>query len=835
MQSKGVEFKVNMNTQQINAEFAKIQQKIKEISQASGFSNKASQVFGEGSGMSKESQRIFQGQQSEELKFLRNKFNDLQKIKKQEEDNFSVIQKNLQNEKQSEQEKKRLLDEQLKIRERLVNIQKQQVNIGASARGIDPSLSGFSGGSLVGQHSPYSPKTSPWTPQDYSKASGPLDWSGVMGGGGGASGGMVKGIISMIGVGAIAQAISGSAKEVAKTFFEHNQDVSRAEGRITTGMASAMGIDSMMNGRGIETHYYAQERMKALGLAQESLGGLTARGLGGMGASMAVGGGAGAYLGAKVGLLGGVFAPITSTAGAIAGGTIGALGAGGASLLSGQSGAGLRSWVNGEGFGTGVDRFRSEHMLNNFTQNFEAEKSKNFFKNQALSYFEGNRGNFTNLQQMSGMGDDSLMNFMGAEGGLFTTADKSSAMSGIASAGGSSAQMRSATDALRLKRDYGLQSANAMVGSLSGMLGGGQTGSDAVVRRVLADAFSLGLDSSKFGKETGNFSREVEKFTSISTRFIEQSGATSIEGMDRVARSMGNSFIGNSMQEINATQFGRGYVDQKLGSGGSEYAKALQMTAFKGDSQLSNLNIEQMISLSNMDTTKLRAGGPEVEAMAKNAGFDNVDDFVIAAEKAKGFGLTPTSKVEEQRQFLSKESSRLGVNAMNPTQLKQAIEQEKDPSRRAELEILSQRSGEFISTMKTYDSSLTDKTSSELLSAGSSMVNFGKTTIPDLLAPTRETTGMERGEMAQARSEQLKLESVASGFDKYVESANQTIATTARIQEAFVNFINAVEKKAGNIEAITKTLVDAQATENTNNANQANQPFMYFMNPSQKE
>ena len=278
---------------------------------------------------------------------------------------------------------------------------------------------------------------------------------------------IIKGLISALGAGAIAQAINGTSKEIAKTFFEYNQDKSRQEGRLVSGAASAFGVDALMSGRGLEANYFSAERKRALGLAQESLGGLTARGLGGMGASIVAGAGSGAALG----LMGGPLAALTSTTGALIGGTVAGLG----SLFTGQTGAGLRSMVNGDGFGAGVDRYRQEHLLNNFTQNFEAEKAKNYYKTQALGFFEGNRGDFTRLQQMSGMGDQGILNFMGEGGGLFTTADKKNAMSAIASAGGSTAQMRSATDALRLQRDYGLQSASSLVGTLSSNLGNGQT------------------------------------------------------------------------------------------------------------------------------------------------------------------------------------------------------------------------------------------------------------------------------------------------------------------------------------------------------------------------
>lgn len=761
---------------------------MQSIQKNTGYADRARAVFGESSGMSKESQKIFQSQQTEDLKYLREKFNNLQRLKTNQEKLFKDNEQSLTKEKLMEFEKNKILREQLQLKERLAAIQKQQIDIAEKAKGIDPSLGGFKG------------------------TGGPPNQSGNIpspaGGGGGGTpsgpeGGLMSTLVKAIGIqrlaGLIAGGIQGTANFAASTFFEYQQNMSRQQAGIVGQTARASGVDALLSGKGIEGAYFAPERFKALRAAQQATDGLSLRGLGGLGAATVAGAGTGAALGGGIGA---VFGGVGAAPGAMIGGAIGAAAGFGKSIFSGQTGAYMQGVLNPNDTGAGaVERYRASYFAENFQKNMEAEKEKNYFKMKSLDYLEGNRDRFINAQQTMGLNDQGMFNFLGNnQNGMFTTDQRLGAANQIAGAGGSTAQMRNATQALSLQRGYGIQNAGAILGGLSGNIGGGKAVSDEVTKKILADAFSVGLDAS-------NFSRETEKFVSQSARFIEQSGARSPEAMAKIAASMGDFTTGTSMQNIESAGQAREYMEGKLGAGGSEYQKSLQLSSMMRNKSLSKLSRSQMISLTNMTPDVLNAGGMEVEAMAQQAGM-SVEQFQEEANKSKQFSMTPTSRQDERLNKIKQMSSKLGIGAGNYEELKAAIDKETDPEKKKQLQAFLAEQGQLISETTSYDSSLAGQKATFKESLLGGMTGFGEKRDLSKAMPTRATTGFENAQEAQAKSEQAMLGVAQDNFKEYVQSAQKVKASTKEMIEAFENFVNAVNSKSTEINAAAEKLVN---------------------------
>jgi hypothetical protein len=798
--TKNIEFKVSLNQQEANKQIADLQQRLQGMQKTGQYADRAKSVFGDGTTMSKEAQKIFQSQQSEDLKYLREKFNNLQKLKQNQDKSFQDNQKSLQNEKLLEADKLRIMKEQAQIKERMTSIQREQVDIAERAKSVDPSLQGFRGAGV----NPGRPGKGPGNEADYEYGEkGKLDFSGVQSRD---QNQLVKQIIGAIGIqrisSLIASGIQGSANFAASTFFEYGQNISRQQAGTIGQMGRASGIDALTSGRGIELPYYALERASALQQARDSLSGLSLRGGAGLLASTVAGAGTGAAtglgVGAAAGAIGGPLAALTAAGGAAAGGIIGGVAGFGSSLFSGQTGAGISSFMNGDGYGAGVSGYRASFLADNFEKNMQAEQEKNYFKTKSLNYLESNRGSFIGAQQMSGMGDGQLFNYLGEAGGLYTTADKLGAMGGIASAGGSTAQMRNGTQALDLKRGYGIQSAAGILGELSGNISGGKGGADEATKKILADAFSVGLDSS-------NFSRETEKFVQMSAEFIKDSGARTPESMAAVAAEMSSFVAGNSMQELGGAGFGREYLENKLGAGGNQYQKALQMSKSRRD--LPGLTESQRMSLSNMSPDQIKAGGMELESMAMTSGM-SVEEFQKKAIGVKDFAITPTAGMEERRQSVKTLGQSLGVNPYNLDEINKKLAETKDPAVKAQLMQLKQEAGMLMSEQTSYDSSLGGQSDANKRGLMSGINTFGDTRGAQVPMPGRAETGMEQGEKAQARSEQIMLQKAAENFDHYVDSATKASKATMEMTEAFENFVNAVTTKSKDLEGFAQKLID---------------------------
>ena len=640
MTTKNIEFNVKLNSEEVTRQISELQQKLSSIQTGSNYMAKASSVYGEGSPMSKDSQRIFQTQQAEDLKYLKEKHNNLQRLKDNQEKLYKINESALGKEKIADDEKTKILAEQVKLRERMMAIQKEQIEIAERAKIADPNLSGFKGAG--DPTTPTTPTTSP------------------TGGGSGAGSSSFESILNMIGKGAavkmIADAISGTARYTAEAVFEYEQTKSREQAQVTSGMYQATGMADIMHGKGVGLAYNNPERMRAMENAQEALTGLDIREWGkNIGASVL--GGAG--IATSMGVLGGTIATGGMLPAAIGAAAITT------AMFTGEAGAYLKGAnpFNKDTGAAALERYRAMNFAENFQNNIEAEKARDPFKQRAFEYFEGNRDRFIQTEQIAGINDKGLLDYL--QGGEYTQAQKLGMMGGIAGAGGSSAQIRHANQALRLQRNYGIQNAAGIMGSLSGNIGGGGTGADSVTKRILADAFSVGLDSSKF-------SRETEKFLQMSASFVEASGARAPEAMSKMDQRMGDFSIGTSMADINAAGGARERYNQITGGGGTALGQALGYTKMR--STFKGLSPYQMTYLNNMSADQIMAGGPVIEAAAHDAGM-RLEDFQSSMMEVHKDKVSPIAEIRKARKNLEETRKELKgeTNLQKREELRQSI------------------------------------------------------------------------------------------------------------------------------------------------------------------
>lgn len=782
--TKGIEFKVNLNTQDANKQIADLQQKLQSIQKNSGYSDRAKSVFGADSSMSKESQKIFNDQKSSDVKYLRDKFNALQK-------NKELADKILQRSQEGSKQEQKDLERQIQLREKLFTIQKQQVDIAEKAKTIDPSLAGFSG---------VTPP--PNTPGPGSAASGAIPNVPPTP----PSPDLMGGIIKAIGISKLAnmigQGISGTANFAAASVFEYGQDKARSQANITQSLAQGNGLNSLMAGRGSEIGFFGKERSSARLNAQEALKGMTLRESGGHLAA-AIGGAA----------TGGAIGSIIPGIGTAIGATVGGLGALGTSVMSSSTGAGLKSLVGEGSFEAGKERFRSEKFAKDFASNMETERAKNPIRTKAYDFFEENRPRMLQAQQMSGMGDAQMLDTMGAGGGLYTQQQKFGMMQGIAGAGGSSAQMRNGVEGLNLQRGYGIQNAAGVMGMLSSGLGGGQSAGDATTERVLAKAFKVGLDSS-------NFSRETEKFLVQSAQFISDSGARTIEAQARVANMDTGLSTGTSMKDVEATGTGRQAFNTALGSGGSQYSKALQMSKMRSDKDLTGLDQSQKTYLTNMSPDQIAAGGPIFDSIAEEAGLepDELREKLIGKGGAKEFGATYTPKQQANVDKLRKLKEKYG-NVLNPETFQKQIANAKSPEEKQEIQDAqaeaSQALGSLVPSLQSSGIIPAGSTQQQGMAFAGNLFGMGTQTGNEDTAP-RQAQGLAvAGEKAQAKSEALTTELFSKYAQDYETASKSILTQSTAFVEALINMTEAL--KTGDSKSLWDKIKESTSPSMTPN------------------
>lgn len=797
MTMKGIEFKAVLNTSEMDAKIQQLQQKLRTISSQTGVGDKARSIYGEGSQMTERAQRLQEGFNQRNLQMLREEFNLRDRLYKSQEGKLKQINDLMERSKKGTKEELDLLNDKVKTEEKLLRLQNEQNTVAEKYKNIVGTTEGLGVGTGGGGLPP---------------AGG---FPAGAGGGAGGDQGLIGKLIGAMGVAtvtrALVQGVQGAANLGAE-MYEYQQTKAGQQAAIAQGAFGASGAGAMLTGQGVRSMFFAQERLRAFKNAEQAQGAMNLRGFGStvaeIGGSAITGAGIGGGIGATIGsVVPGLGTVVGGTAGAVIGGNIGGLYGLGKSLFQGQTGAGIKGALAGENPVEAIDRYRAQKFFADMEANQKAEEAKDPYKQIAFDYFEQNKGRFLQAQQMSGMTDEELMGpngFLSGATGSFTTSQKLGAMSAIYGAGGSSAQGRNAQQALELQRSYGLQNAPQIVAGLSKGIGGGIASSDEVVRKIMGDAFSVGLDASKFG-------REAEKFLTISAKFVEESGARTMQDQQKVAAEMASFVTGTSMKQVEAAGEARGFLESNLGAGGGQYQKALQMSKMRS-SGLSGLTEAQKTSLANMSPDQIKAGGLEIEAMAQQVGMTK-EQFEKSAMGVKEFGMTQSGAQADRLKKLKAGAEKYGINLADMDQLNQAIQAETDPTRKKELMDLKKESGMYISGFKS-ELGLGGKGSQFAESLFSGQLGFGELRKPTGAAPEQKTGVFTEREKAEARMDQNALVNATTKdyVEAYASSVKSVADSSAILSKALEVMAAAI--KTGNpdlIKSATYTAADIAA------------------------
>lgn len=442
---------------------------------------------------------------------------------------------------------------------------------------------------------------------------------------------------------------------------------------------------------------------------------------------------------------------------------------------------------------SGQQEYIKQKQLESERESIEANMRKSPEQRAAYEFFSPRRQSFLQAQQMSGMGDTDLMGFLGSAGGMFTEQQKLGAMGEVYGAGGSTAQGRRAFEALQLKRDFGIQSSAQVLGMLSGNIGGGATGAESVARKLLAEAFSAGLDSSKF-------SRETEKFLEYSAKFVAESGARTPEAMMRVAEGQARP-LGTAMADVRAAAGAESSFQNIMGRGAGDYSLALQMSKLRGHGKLGGLSESQRMQLAKLSPAQIRAGGDYLEGLAKDAGYENYEDFVqefLGPSGVKSFGATSSESSARKLSRLGQLQTEAGFDIFNKEIYQQrmkelAPEKQEELKQRYEegqkllrqLAPVLQQEGKIPEGLNPNDISAYVSSYIGLESQRDPLAGTFVGKKPQM--PTREKTAFDFAEMTAAEGDQERLRNAMQYMDKYSETMKTAGTETENFAKAVGN------------------------------------------------
>lgn len=615
---------------------------------------------------------------------------------------------------------------------------------------------------------------------------------GGIGGGGTTGDGGPAGRLSALGA-KISSALSSAVPLIAaaggvakflgnQTQFQ--QVKSQEQAQIAQNKFSASGADLLMSGRGAEYAIYNRERMRAMENARIAQTGMIAREAGGgaIGLASGLGGSLGAAgLAAKFGATG---------LASILGGPMGLAVAGGAGLLAGtamgggQLVGGMKSFIQGEGFMEGVDRARQMELYQDAVRNQAAERAKDPFKEKAFEYYAANQDRYQSIMRKSGI---SMQELMGSKGGVpsvdaqgnFTFSEASEGLLGggaglytqdkiignmqaIGAAGGTSAQMRNPRASLDMQRAYGIESAPQILGALSGQLMGGQQSlgvENEVTKRMLAAAFSTGIDTSKMGAET-------EKFLQASTKFVLESGAKTELGMAAVAGSLGNFTSEGSMAGISSATEAKSRFEQVTGSGSPAYMQALKLASMR--KEFPELNEDELAYLSQASADQIAAGDdPLLKRLGEKVG--GMEKLQKGSMKSIERGMTFSPTQEKKLTSLREKQSELANSPMMRPELRDKLQ--------SEISNMEEDLG-FSMSRTGIAGDLRGQKLKDFIS-GSSKTFAGVEAGAGVNAKSREMNIMDLLEMANAKADQAKNDRVRDydgEFSQELESFKNTNA-----------------------------------------------------------
>lgn len=437
------------------------------------------------------------------------------------------------------------------------------------------------------------------------------------------------------GVGAMVGAVGQFAEQGAAGYRDFKQGAVRTEGSMGSAVQGTMGrqVGDIYGRRSSFEQMFAPERQRAARQSLETLEANKSADKVGMWGGLAKNAGAGA------------------AAGAVTGGTWGAIGAGVATLgLGTLPGAGIGAGAGaliggGLGLGKGImdifgdERKRSlalspfsdtakkrygsilaEDMVGDYTKSYEGQKAQNPFKTAAVGEYEQNWNRNLQSQRQMGLTDEG---FYGKNGLLNNnisagfTPEMGLEMSGsIMGAGGSTRMGRDSTFGNELARGADLTNAGQVLGTLSGGLGSSESTRNATVK-ILAEGMKLGLDDSKFAEEN-------RRFAQMTAEIIARSGGTSEGDFERVSGKFG-SFVGeNTNSGLSAAKTAYEQY-QQISQTTTGPRGVMRAAGFMSDKDLNKLSTMTKQALMQVPESDLNENNPLVQAAAQEAGIDAKD------------------------------------------------------------------------------------------------------------------------------------------------------------------------------------------------------------------
>lgn len=582
-QTKGIEFKVSIDAKEANKQIQEIQKRLQEMTKNQSYQDRTKSQAGGADKQDERLNKIFKERNEQQLAAGRENLLLSQKLLDSKQKLLDKVTALAKAESISENERMTALDKKKKIEEDLYNIAvKTREQKDAIA---DGEALGKPGGTGDG---------------------GPAGRLAQVGS-------MLKNAVPYI------AAAAGVAKFLGEqTRFQQNKAGVQAD--IAQGMFKASGSDLLMSGRGAEFAVYQKERARGMENARITQTGMTTREAGGTIQSAAIGGmsaAAGMAIGGKLGL---PLGPFGVAGGAAIGAGIGAVA--GNVRNGGQLAGGISSFMQGDTFEAGVQRARDLEYARDASRNADVERAKDPFKEKAMESMISKNDARQNIMRKSGLSYGQLTgtqaaaptvdmqgNFTFGEytpgvlgSGQYTEQKTMSVMEQIASAGGTSAQIGSPRGAQDLQRNYGVESAPQILGALSGKLMGGQKSfgpDDEVTKRMLAGAFSAGIDTSKMGAET-------EKFLQASTKFVMESGAKTEGGMAAVAGGLANFMPEGSMAGIDVAVSAKEQFNKLGGGEGPAYQQNLRLNSLR--KKFPQMDENDLFYVSKMNPDEVTAG-----------------------------------------------------------------------------------------------------------------------------------------------------------------------------------------------------------------------------------
>lgn len=414
----------------------------------------------------------------------------------------------------------------------------------------------------------------------------------------------------------------GIGTDIFSRFSSSERERQTSRGVATSNAASP--LVNALNRQAFSEAMFATERATALEKATEEVKREKVRDIIGLGGKL-LGVGAAAAGGAAAGA---AFFGIGAIPGAI--------GAGAAALY----GTGAYDDIMGYATGTrqaGYESRRAE-LAN---ENFQSLKNLNPLKQLAAERYQTESLANLPIQRMLGLGDDGIMSALasGAAAG-FTTDQTRSSMAGIISSGGSTRAARGlGTTANLLERNLGLTNATQTIGRLSGLTGSADA-TNAALTKVLAEAFSLGLDDSEFREEQ-------RKFVDSAVEVITRTGALTPEAQGALTKGLGEFVAGRDLASIQGAKTAFDVVSQTTATTGGARG-AIQAAALNRDPAFASLNMDEKNALLGLSEQQILAGGPLVEGILSKTGL-SPEELI---EKVKRPALSTRADVDKKIEML---------------------------------------------------------------------------------------------------------------------------------------------------------------------------------------